>query len=96
MADPTTSAAVFAKQVLKQPLWRHQRLAAESDAFITVIAAARRTGKSMGTEPRELRKFIRGMELGVGRGTAYKWPSFSDPAVKKIIAAWTKAHAKEV
>jgi hypothetical protein len=46
VADPATSAAVFAQKVLKQPLWPHQVQAAESDAFITAIAAARRTGKS--------------------------------------------------
>jgi len=51
--------------------------------------------QKLGTEPKELRKFIRGMELGVGRGTRYAWPSLSDPTVKKIMAAWRKAHASE-
>lgn len=47
----------------------------------------------LGTEPKQVRKFIRGMDLGVGRGTRYAWANMSDPAVKKIVAAWTKAHA---
>lgn len=46
VSDPTVSVAAFAEQVLRQPLWPHQIEAAESDAFIRVIAAARRTGKS--------------------------------------------------
>jgi hypothetical protein len=46
MADATDSAAVFARQVLHAPLWAHQQEAAECEAFITVIPAARRTGKS--------------------------------------------------
>jgi hypothetical protein len=49
----------------------------------------------LGAEPHELRKLIREMKLGVGRGTRYAWPSMTDPAVKKIIAAWAKAHAEE-
>jgi hypothetical protein len=47
----------------------------------------------LGTQPRELRKFIRTLDLGVGRGARYAWPAMSDPAVKKITAAWRKAHA---
>jgi hypothetical protein len=46
MPDVTDSVVVFADRVLRQPLWDHQVEAAESDAFITVIAAARRTGKT--------------------------------------------------
>ena len=37
---------VFAERVLRRPLWAHQAEAALSQAFITVIAAARRTGKT--------------------------------------------------
>jgi hypothetical protein len=36
----------FSAEVLKEPLWPHQLEAASSDAFITCIAAARRTGKT--------------------------------------------------
>ncbi len=46
MPDPRSSVAVFAQRVLGQPLWDHQREAAESVAFITTVAAARRTGKT--------------------------------------------------
>lgn len=46
MSDPTTSVATFAAKVLKQPLWPHQVEAAASKAFVTTVAAARRTGKS--------------------------------------------------
>lgn len=45
-SDPRSSVAAFADQVLGAPLWPHQIEAAESDAFITAIAAARRTGKT--------------------------------------------------
>lgn len=55
----------------------------------------KQVAEKLGIEPKDLRKFIRGMELGVGRGTRYTWPSLSDPTVKKIMAAWRKAHAKE-
>jgi hypothetical protein len=46
VTDATEDVAVFAKSVLHQPLWPHQIRAAFDQAFITVIAAARRTGKS--------------------------------------------------
>lgn len=49
----------------------------------------------LGTDPKELRKFIRGMELGVGRGARYRWNTLNDAQPKKIAAAWRKAHAKE-
>lgn len=51
----------------------------------------------LGTEPKELRKFIRGLELGVGRGARYRWDSLTDAQPKQIAAAWRKAHtaAKE-
>lgn len=45
----------------------------------------------LGAEPRELRKLIRTLDLGVGRGSRYGWDSMSDPTVKKISAAWRKA-----
>jgi Terminase large subunit, T4likevirus-type, N-terminal len=44
--DPREDVAVFAQRVLRQPLWPHQAEAACSTAFITAIAAARRTGKT--------------------------------------------------
>lgn len=45
MSDVRESFPAFCEQVLRQPLWPHQVEAAESDAFITTIAAARRTGR---------------------------------------------------
>ncbi len=50
MPDASLSIDAFAKQVLRQPLWPHQLAAADSDAFITCIAAARRTGKTTAAE----------------------------------------------
>lgn len=44
--DVTSQAALFAERVLRRPLWPHQSEAAMASAFITVIAAARRTGKT--------------------------------------------------
>lgn len=44
--SPTGSVEVFADRVLRRPLWPHQAEAAGSDAFVTTIAAARRTGKT--------------------------------------------------
>lgn len=38
--------AEFAERVLRRPLWGHQLEAADAVAFITTIAAARRTGKT--------------------------------------------------
>ena len=49
----------------------------------------------LGTQPKDLRRFIRGMELGVGRGGRYGWASMSDPAVKRISSEWRKANGKE-
>jgi hypothetical protein len=46
MTTPALSPADFAAQVLKQPLWPHQVELAESTAFISTVAAARRVGKS--------------------------------------------------
>src|SRR4051794_4724806 len=46
MTDPRDDVAAFADRVLHRPLWPHQIEAAQTDAFITVIAAARRTGKT--------------------------------------------------
>jgi Terminase large subunit, T4likevirus-type, N-terminal len=46
MADATTDICVFAEQVLKQPLWPHQKELSRSNAFIRCVAAARRSGKS--------------------------------------------------
>ncbi len=44
MASEPLGLAAFAERVLRRPLWEHQLEAAESRAFITVIAKARRTG----------------------------------------------------
>ena len=46
MTAPALTVAEFASKVLKTPLWPHQLDLAESPAFITTVAAARRTGKS--------------------------------------------------
>ncbi len=45
----------------------------------------------LGTDPRTLRKFIRGLDLGVGTGSRYRWTGMSDPAVKRITKAWKEA-----
>jgi hypothetical protein len=50
MTDPRESLEVFAERVLRRPLWAHQVEAAEAEPFITVIAAARRTGKTVPAE----------------------------------------------
>lgn len=42
--DPATDPAAFSERVLQRPLWEHQVEAARSEAFITVVAKARRTG----------------------------------------------------
>ncbi len=42
----------------------------------------------LGTNPRELRKFIRAQGIGVGRGSRYQWPSTASAEVKRITAAW--------
>ncbi|HEV2924673.1 MAG TPA: hypothetical protein VGW98_11600 [Solirubrobacteraceae bacterium] len=39
----------------------------------------------LGADPRELRKFLRGQDLGVGFGSRY---SFTPAQVKKLTAAW--------
>lgn len=46
MADPREDVQVFAREVLRRPLWAHQVDVARSPAFITTIAAARRSGKT--------------------------------------------------
>ena len=46
MTDPRENLAAFSERVLRRPLWPHQLAAADTDAFVTVIAAARRTGKT--------------------------------------------------
>jgi hypothetical protein len=46
VVDIRDDVVPFAARVLKRPLWSHQVEAASCPAFITVIAAARRTGKS--------------------------------------------------
>ncbi len=46
MSTPLMTPAKFAERILHQPLWPHQIKAAESKAFVTTVAAARRTGKT--------------------------------------------------
>jgi hypothetical protein len=48
----------------------------------------------LGTDPRELRKFLRTLDLGVGFGSRYRWASLSDPAVKRIVKAWAEAQGE--
>jgi hypothetical protein len=45
----------------------------------------------LGTDPRELRAFLRGLDLGAGRGKRYAWPSMTDPTVKRIVREWQDA-----
>lgn len=44
--DPAASVAAFARLIFRVELWPHQVALSEADAFIRVVAAARRTGKS--------------------------------------------------
>ena len=44
--DPLPDVSTYARAVHRRELWPHQVEAAESGAFITVVAAARRTGKT--------------------------------------------------
>lgn len=42
--------------------------------------------KRLDIEPRLLRKHLRNeLDMRVGRGSKYSWPSFNTPAVKRII-----------
>src|SRR5438445_694106 len=50
MTQPALSVADFAARVVKTRLWPHQRELVESTAFITTVAAARRTGKTEAAE----------------------------------------------
>ena len=47
----------------------------------------------LGADPRDLRKFLRGMDLNVGRGSRYSWPSLTCAEVKRIVGAWEAAQA---
>src|SRR5215212_9741653 len=47
MADLRSDLAAFSRRVLGRDLWSHQLEAARSEAFVTTIAAARRTGKTV-------------------------------------------------
>jgi hypothetical protein len=49
----------------------------------------------LGVEPHKLRAFIRTLDLGVGRGTRYTWPSMAHPAVKRIVREWGDKHHTE-
>lgn len=46
------------------------------------------------TDVRSLRAFVRGLELGCGRGTRYAWPSMTDATVKRIVRDWQAAQKK--
>jgi hypothetical protein len=61
----------------------------------TTVIGVKEIATKLGTDPRELRKFIRGLELGVGRGTRYAWPNMGDPTVKRIMREWAKASTPE-
>lgn len=43
-ADVTTDVGLFARDVMRRPLWPHQLEVARSDRFICTVAKARRTG----------------------------------------------------
>jgi hypothetical protein len=45
--DLRADVGKFSRRVLRRALWPHQIKAAKSRAFITVVAAARRTGKNV-------------------------------------------------
>lgn len=67
---------------------------ASSTSTTVSIVGVKQIAAKLKCEPRELRAFIRSsLDLGVGRGTRYSWPSLSDPTVKRICREWTKAHA---
>jgi len=59
----------------------------------TTTVGVKDIAEKLGVEPRRLRAFIRTLDLGVGRGTRYAWPTLSDPTVKRIIREWGKAQA---
>lgn len=49
----------------------------------------------LGTEPRSLRLFLRRTQRAVGRGARYSWPSLKAPEVRKIVADFKAAQAKD-
>ena len=51
----------------------------------------KQVAEKLGTDPRTLRAFVRTLDLGVGYGSRYAWPSMGDPAVKRIVREWGKA-----
>ena len=60
------------------------------------VVGAKQLAEHLHTDGRTLRKFLRGqMQLSVGFGGKYTWPSLTCPEVKKVIAAWNKAHAEQ-
>jgi hypothetical protein len=61
----------------------------------TTTVGIKDIAEKLGVEPRALRAFIRTLDLGVGRGTRYAWPSLSDPTVKRIIREYGKAQAND-
>ena len=50
--------------------------------------------EKLGNSPYALRKVIRGLDLGVSRGTRYSWPGMAHADVKKITTAWEAAKSK--
>jgi len=52
------------------------------------VVGAPQLAVKLGTNPRELRKFIRAQGIGVGRGSRYQWPSMASAEVKRITVAW--------
>jgi hypothetical protein len=44
--DVSTDPVLFARRILRMDLWPHQVEAILSNAFISVVSAARRTGKT--------------------------------------------------
>lgn len=56
----------------------------------------KQVAEKLNVPPVRLRAFIRTLDadLSVGRGAKYAWPTMSDPAVKRIMREWTKAHTE--
>lgn len=54
MPDPTMSTIVFAREVLRRPLWIHQEAAVRSKAFVVSIAGGRRSGKTHAVQAKAL------------------------------------------
>lgn len=61
----------------------------QTDTLTTAEAAT-----EIGTTPRELRKFLRSANMGVGQGKRYSLTAKSVPSLKKKFDAWSKADAE--